>query len=76
MTRSGNELRYAQLRRNDDTNLVYIVESCTNLLSGVWTDAGYTVTGTNLIGGAYDEVAYRITADAPETHIRLKLLYP
>ena len=76
LTRSGNELRYAHLRRKDDTNLVYVVESSTNLVSGVWTNAGYTVTGTNVIGGAYDEVLYRVPVAAPETYIRLKVLYP
>ena len=64
---SGNELSYAHLRRKDDTNLVYVVETCTNLVSGAWTNAGYTVTGTNVLGGAYDEVTYRIPPDAPET---------
>lgn len=73
---SGNELRYAHRRRNDDTNLLYVVESCTNLVSGVWANAGYTVTGTNVLGGAYDEVLYRIPMDAPETYVRLKILYP
>jgi len=72
----GNELRYAHLRRNDDTNLLYVVETCTNLVFGVWTNAGYTVTGTNVLGGAYDEVTYRIPAHAPETYLRLKIHYP
>ena len=72
----GNELRYVHLRRNDDTNLMYVVETCTNLVSRVWTNAGYTVTGTNVLGGAYDEVTYRIPPDAPETYIRLKIHYP
>jgi hypothetical protein len=76
LTRSGNELRYTHPRRNDDTNLVYVVETCTNLVSRVWTNAGYTVTGTNVIGGPYDELLYRVPVDAPQTYIRLKILYP
>jgi len=51
---------------------VYFVESSTNLLSAVWTNAGYTVTGTNVIGGAYDAVFYRNLVDAAETYTRLK----
>ena len=69
-------MSYAPLRRNDDTNLVYFVESSTNLLSAVWTNAGYTVTGTNMIGGAYDEVFYRNLVNAAEAHIRLKIHSP
>jgi len=72
----GNELRYVHLQRNDDTNLVYVVESCTNLVSGVWTNAGSPVTGTNVTGGAYDEVLHLIPVDAPQTYIRLKIVYP
>ena len=74
LSRSGNELCYVHLRRNDDTNLVYVVETSTNLVSGVWTNAGYTVTGTNVMGGAYDEVLYRVPVAAPETYIRLKII--
>ena len=76
LTRSGDELTYAHLRRKDDTNLLYVVETRTNLVSGVWTNAGYTATGTNVLGGAYDEVLYRIPVDAPQTYIRLKIHYP
>ena len=76
LKRSGNDLTYAHLRRKDDTNLLYFVETCTNLVSGVWTNAGYTVTGTNVTGGAYDEVSYRVPVDAPQTYIRLKIHYP
>jgi hypothetical protein len=74
---TGNELRYTHLRRNDDTNLVYVVQSRTNLVSGVWTNAGFTVTGTNVLGGAYDEVFYRVPLEAPATYyLRLKIHYP
>lgn len=76
LIRSGNELRYVHLRRNDDSNLVYVVESSTNLVSAAWTNAGYTATGTNVPGGAYDEVSYRVPVAAPETYIRLKIQHP
>lgn len=69
-------MSYHHLRRNDDTNLVYLVESSTNLLSAVWTKVGYTVTGTNVIDGVCDEIFYRILVNAAETYIRLEIYYP
>ncbi len=52
------------------------MESSTNLLSAVWTNAGYTVTGSNVIGSTYDAVFYRNLVNAAETYTRLKIHYP
>ncbi len=67
---------YIHLQRNDDTNLAYLVETCTNLISGVWTNAGYAVLGTNSMGGGayYNEVTNGIPADADESFVRLKIM--
>ncbi|MGN6554785.1 MAG: hypothetical protein ACTHLW_13835, partial [Verrucomicrobiota bacterium] len=73
---ASGELFYVYPQRNDDTNLVYLVETSTNLASGVWTSTGYTVTGTNVTGGLYDQVTNQISKDAPATYIRLKMTYP
>jgi hypothetical protein len=73
--RLGGDLFYTHLQRNDDSNLVYLVETCSNLVSGVWTNAGYSVVGTNVTGGVYDEVIYSISGDAPETYVRLKVTW-
>ena len=76
--RVGGELVYIHLQRNDDTNLVYLVETSTNLVADVWTNAGYSVTGTNVMGGGtfYDEITNSVATDARETFIRLKMTYP
>jgi hypothetical protein len=76
LSRVGGELLYVHLRRNDDTNLVYLVETTTNLGSGTWTNTGYSVTGTNVTGGLYDMVTNTILTAAPATYIRLKMTYP
>jgi hypothetical protein len=76
LSRVGEELFYVYSRRNDDTNLAYLVQTCTNLGSGVWTSSGYSVTGTNVTGGVYDQVTNRISTAAPQTFIRLKMTYP
>ena len=75
LIKAGEELFYVHLQRNDDTNLVYVVETSTNLGSGVWINTGYTVTGTNVTGGVYDQVTNKIAADAPQTFVRLKMVY-
>jgi hypothetical protein len=76
LSKVGGEPFYVFPQRNDDTNLIYLVETSTNLGSGVWTNAGYSVTGTNVTGGAYDQVTNKIFTAAPATFIRLKLTYP
>lgn len=69
------ELAYIHLQRNDDTNLVYSLETRTNLVSGIWTNLGYTVIGTNLMGGRLfcDEITNIIPTTALQSFIRLKV---
>jgi hypothetical protein len=43
------------------------VETSTNLGSGIWTNAGYSVIGTNVTGGVYDQVTNKISTAAPAT---------
>jgi hypothetical protein len=76
LSRVGGELFYVYPRRNDDTNLVYLMQTSTNLGSGVWTNGGYSVTGTNATGGVYDQVTNKISTTAPQTFIRSKMTYP
>jgi len=75
MERLGVELAYIHLQRNDDTNLVYSLETRTNLVSGIWTNLGYTVIGTNLMGGGlfYDEITNIIPTTASQSFIRFKV---
>ena len=38
---------YIHVRRNDNSYIDYWLETCTNLVSGAWSNTGYTVVGTN-----------------------------
>ena len=71
----GGSFEYTHLIRNDDPNLVYSVETKTDL-SLPWTGTGYTVLGTNVTGTAYDEVVNSIPQTADETFVQLKIETP
>ena len=75
---AGGSLLYIHLQRNDNTNLVYQVETSTNLVSGSWTNAGYTVLGTNAMGGGmfYDEVSNGIPTLDGKKFIQLNIFNP
>ena len=49
----------------DDADLVYRVETCTNLIPGNWMPDGIVPVGTNLSDGAYDEVTNTVPLDTP-----------
>jgi hypothetical protein len=73
LQRANGAVWYIHLQRNDDTNLIYSVETCTNLASTVWINSGSSVLGTNVAGGAFDEVTNSIITTAPQRFIRLKI---
>lgn len=73
---SGDAFRYVHARRNDDSDLVYTVETSTNLVSGLWTNAGYAVAGIRTGTGGFDHVTNTVPADAAETFIRLRVEQP
>jgi len=70
---SGESMLYIHLQHRDDPNLTYLVETCTNLISNVWTNTGYSVLGTNETGGVFDEVTNSIPTVLDQTYIRLKV---
>ncbi|MCU0857451.1 MAG: NBR1-Ig-like domain-containing protein [Pontiellaceae bacterium] len=70
--KSGDTFDYIYLQRNDDPNLIYSVETTTNLLSEVWINTGGTAQ-TNVIGGSYDEITRTIPLDHPMAYLRLKI---
>jgi hypothetical protein len=75
-TYAGGGFDYVYVRRSDDLNLSYIVQTCPNLIAGAWTNTGYTVTGTNITGGTYDEVTNSVPTIEPQTYIRLQITTP
>jgi hypothetical protein len=64
---------YVHPQRSDDDSLVYIVETSTNLVSGIWTNAGYAISGTNVTGATFDYVTNAVSSDLDQIYIRLKM---
>ncbi len=76
MTESGgtNWFSYVHPQRTGPfSGLRYSLELNTNLVSGVWTSAGYEVLGTNVTGGSFDFVEHRIDSAADQKFIRLNI---
>ena len=70
----GGGMQYIHAQRNDDTNLVYYLELTDDLVSGTWTNSGYSVGGTNTaLGGDFDEVTNSIPTTDAQTFIRLQV---
>jgi hypothetical protein len=77
MTDLSGSLEYTHLMRHDDTNLVYSVETTTDLVNVPFAAIGYTVAvGTNVTGDAYDVVTNHVPTTADEIFIRLKVTNP
>ena len=72
-TNTGGGLLYIHPKRSDDTNLTYTVETTTNLVSGAWTNAGYSVIGSHMTGGTLDFVTNEVDTAEDEKFIRLRI---
>jgi hypothetical protein len=64
---------YIHAKRSDDPSLIYTVETSTNLVSGVWTNAGYSIIGTNVTGEILDYMTNAVPADNEQMYMRLKV---
>ncbi len=73
---SGDVFHYVHKQRNDDPNLVFSLETTTDLLSGNWTPHGIGVVGTNVTGGFYHEITYSIPRTNSQRYIRLTVVNP
>lgn len=73
MTDGGsNVFSYVYPQLSDpESGLAYFLETCTDLVSGAWTNAGYTVEGTNATGGALDFVTNTTGTIEGQKFIRL-----
>ena len=72
----GGSIAYTHLQRNDDSNLVYSVETTADLVSPSWAP-GYAVPiGTNVTGDAYDVVTNTVPTTADEIFVRLEVTNP
>jgi hypothetical protein len=72
-SKSGKGFIYVHPKRSDDTNIIYTIESTTNLVSGTWTTESFAVTGTNRTGGTLNFVTNEVDAVDFEKFIRLKI---
>jgi hypothetical protein len=68
---TGGGLEYVYAQRTDDPNLVYYLELSDDPVSGVWTNSGYTVVGTNVTEGTFDFVTNAVPTDKSQKFIRL-----
>ena len=73
LAKSAGGLAYVHPQRSDDSSLIYRVETATNLVSGIWTNAGYTITGTNVTGHTLDYVTNAVDTAAGVRFIRLNI---
>ena len=76
LVKTGNGFEYVHLRRHDDPDLIYTVETSTNLISGVWTSGGLSVLGTNSYNADYDEIIHGVSPTNPHSYFRLKITKP
>jgi hypothetical protein len=69
----GSNFHYVHPRRKDAA-LTYVVETRTNLVSGVWTNSGYIVLpDTGIYDAEYDAVTNEVPVDGNQTFIRLRV---
>ena len=74
---TGGGLLYIHAQRNDDTNLVYYLKLTDDLVTGIWTNSGYLVTGTNALGGGpFVEVTNAVPSTNAQTFIQLIIENP
>ncbi len=66
--RAGSSMEYIHVQRNDDTNLVYSLEITDDLVYGIWTNLGYTVSGVNTNTGIanFDTVTNSVPTDVKD----------
>ncbi|VGO12810.1 hypothetical protein PDESU_01364 [Pontiella desulfatans] len=74
--KNGGVFEYTHLFRNDDTNLVYTVQTRQSLVIGDWLDVGSTIGGTNVTGGDYNVLTNIISTVEDAAFIRLKVENP
>ncbi|HKL22911.1 MAG TPA: hypothetical protein VJ904_13975, partial [Tichowtungia sp.] len=72
-TQSGSGFVYVYPMRSDDETITYLVETTTNLISGVWTNQGGTAIGTNITGGDINFVTNNVGTIEKAKFIRLNI---
>lgn len=70
---TGSGFEYVHAQRTNGAGVVYYLEISDDLVSGSWSNAGYTVVGTNVTGGALDFVTNQVPAVDSQKFIRLQV---
>ncbi|MEM7791780.1 MAG: hypothetical protein AAF546_10295, partial [Verrucomicrobiota bacterium] len=75
---SGNgTVSLSYFRRSDDPNLLYTIESCSDLSSDIWTEVGNATITSEARDAYYDEVTHTMSIDSNENmFFRLKVTTP
>lgn len=73
LTLDGSGLTYVYPQRSDDATLAYIVKTTDDLVSGVWTNSGYSVIDTNVTGSTLDYVTNTVPVIDPQLFIKLEI---
>ncbi|MEM1223966.1 MAG: discoidin domain-containing protein [Verrucomicrobiota bacterium] len=74
---SNGAISLSYLRRSDDQNLIYTIESCSDLSSDIWTQVGNATVTSQARDDYYDEVTNTMSLDSNETmFFRLKVTNP
>ncbi|MCU0857000.1 MAG: hypothetical protein MUC65_01165 [Pontiellaceae bacterium] len=71
-----NSFLYTFVRRTNDTSVVYNIQTRTNLLSGDWANATFTLLSTNKVAENFIEYKYRAPTATSNLCIRLKISMP
>jgi len=69
LTYTNGTLLFVYPKRCDNANLVYSIQSSTNLVN--WTNAIYTATGTNVTGGILNYVTNAMATNGLQNYYRL-----
>ena len=67
----AGSMAYVHAQRTDDATLAYYLETIDDLVDGIWTNGGYSVTDTNTTGGTFDFVTNTIPTTADQVFVRL-----
>jgi len=71
----NDELQYSFKQRNDDLNLIYNVQTCSDLTAGGWTNTGADAASSTP-DGLYNNVMHIIPTGSSQSYIRLKITTP
>jgi hypothetical protein len=73
LVKAGSGFEYSHLRRKNVLDLIYTVETRTNLMAGVWTPGGFSVLRTNPYNADFDAIVHGVPPTNLSSYFRLKI---